>query len=102
MGISLEWVEFQRPEEFAAIFDHAHKQGIETVIVLSSPQSYHHAAEIAKMAIDAKMVTIGTFKHYAMSGFLISYASDLVDSLSAGSSLRGQDSQWRETGRSPD
>jgi putative ABC transport system substrate-binding protein len=32
------------------------------------------------MAIDAKMVTIGTFKHYAMSGFLISYASDLVDS----------------------
>jgi ABC-type uncharacterized transport system substrate-binding protein len=80
LGIGLEWVEFQRPEEFAAIFDHAHKQGIETVIVLSSPQSYHHAAEIAKMAIDAKMVTIGTFKHYSMSGFLISYASDLVDS----------------------
>ena len=59
--------------DFAAAFQAAAGGGAQLMLVLSSPSFTKHGKELAQLAIEHRLPTMFTFKHYVDEGGLMSY-----------------------------
>ena len=61
------------PYDFTAAFRSAAVRSAEMLLVLSSPAFTRYRSQIAELAIEQRLPTMFTFKHYAEAGGLMSY-----------------------------
>lgn len=61
------------PYDFSGAFQRAMVGGAQMVLVLSSPHFAEQRAQIAELAIEHRLPTMFTFRHYTEAGGLISY-----------------------------
>ena len=59
--------------DFARVFEAATKGGTQLVIVQSSPAFVKHREQLAQLAIEHRLPTMFTFRHYTDAGGLMSY-----------------------------
>jgi putative ABC transport system substrate-binding protein len=66
------------PYDFAAAFLALARDGVQVVLVLSSPLFVQQAVRIGSLAIEHRLPTIYILKHYVEAGGLISYGVDFT------------------------
>ena len=84
--------------DFAGVFEAAAKGGAQLVIVQSSPAFVKHREQLAQLAIEHRLPTMFTFRHYADAGGLMSYGV-VFPPVASNRGLRGANSERRKTGR---
>ena len=78
-GISLQSLPIQRSEDFKAAFDHAAREQLPGIIVLSSPIILGQRTQIADLALGNRQPTISLFTLFPKSGGLMAYGPNLPD-----------------------
>jgi putative ABC transport system substrate-binding protein len=67
------------PDDFKDAFDHATREHIDGVVILSSPLILERRSQIAEWAIRARLPTISLFTLFPSSGGLMAYGPNLPD-----------------------
>jgi putative ABC transport system substrate-binding protein len=62
--------------DFNAAFGNATAANVQMALILSSPAVTHHRSRIAELAIQHRLPTMFTFKHYIEAGGLMAYGVD--------------------------
>jgi putative ABC transport system substrate-binding protein len=75
LGITFRIIELSNPPDFGKAFDSALSQQVGALIVLVSPITYAHRAEIASLAIRNRLPAIAPFNEFAEEGGLLSYGA---------------------------
>jgi len=83
--------------DFAGAFEAAAKGGAQLILVQSSPLFTKHRTELAELALKHSLPTMFTFRHYVVSGGLMSYGVDFPPLWRRTAGLRGANSERRET-----
>ena len=78
LGVQLQLVEVRSPYDYNAAFKHATKKKADAMMVLASPHFYVARDQIAKLALQYKLPTIGGGDPLVRAGGLISYGPDLL------------------------
>jgi putative ABC transport system substrate-binding protein len=78
-GIILHPLPIRRPDDFRAAFDRAVREGLQGIIILSSPIILGQRTQIADLAIDHRMPTISLFTLFPKSGGLMAYGPNLPE-----------------------
>ena len=78
LGVQLQLVEVRSPYDYNAAFKHATKKKADAMMVLASPHFYVGRDQIAKLALQYKLPTIGGGDPLVRAGGLISYGPDLL------------------------
>ena len=73
LGVQLQLVEVRSPYDYNAAFKHATKKKADAMMVLASPHFYVARDQIAKLALQYKLPTIGGRDPLVRAGGLISY-----------------------------
>jgi putative ABC transport system substrate-binding protein len=76
-GVEMIAFEANSPSEYLQAFDAMHDARVEGVIIASSPVFFHDAAQLAALATERKLPTIGEWREMAGAGCLIGYGPDL-------------------------
>ncbi len=79
LGVELHDLVVAAPDELPAVFEKMAAANAEAVLVLPNPDMDEMRARIAELALGAKIASIGAFREYAESGFLLSYAASLPE-----------------------
>ena len=75
-GLSLLSLPVQRREGFKEAFDRAARERVRGVVILSSPLIFGQRAEIASLAMHARLPTISLFTLFPRAGGLMAYGPD--------------------------
>ena len=78
LGVQLQLVEVRSPYDYNAAFKHATKKKADAMMVLASPHFYVARDQIAKLALQYKLPTIGGGDPLVRAGGLISYGPNLL------------------------
>jgi len=78
-GVSVQSLPIQRTEEIEKAFDHAARQRVQGIIVLSSPLFLGQRMQIAGLALKFGLPTISLFTLFPGSGGLMAYGPNLPD-----------------------
>jgi putative ABC transport system substrate-binding protein len=76
-GVTLQSLPIKAPEDVKDSFDHAARERIEGMIVLSSPIILSQRVQIAALAIETHLPTISLFTMLPRFGILITYGPNL-------------------------
>jgi len=76
LGVQLELVEVRSPYDYNAVFKHASRKKAEAIMILASPHFYVARDQIAKLALQYRLPTIGGGDPLVRAGGLISYGPD--------------------------
>jgi putative tryptophan/tyrosine transport system substrate-binding protein len=78
-GLALHPLKLESPPyDFAAAFRSLARDGVQMLIVSSSPQFSQQNAQIARLAIEHRLPTMFILKHYVEAGGLMSYGVDFA------------------------
>jgi putative ABC transport system substrate-binding protein len=78
-GVTLQSIPIERAEELEAAFDRAVRDGVQGMVILSSPLILAQRAQIAGLALKGGLPTISLFTLFPASGALMAYGPDLTD-----------------------
>jgi putative ABC transport system substrate-binding protein len=80
LGLRLQLLELERPEDFGGAFSDMQKHRAEALIVSSSPFFYAHRAQLVELAARHRLPTVYHQSEFVVSsGGLMSYAPDFRD-----------------------
>jgi putative tryptophan/tyrosine transport system substrate-binding protein len=87
-GVSLHSAQLQNPPyDFAAAYSHLQQDGIQSLLVLSSPLFAEQREKITALAIQYRLPAIYILKHYVEAGGLMSYGVDFNPMMRRAASL---------------
>jgi putative ABC transport system substrate-binding protein len=78
-GVPLHSLPIRRPDDFKDAFDHAAREQIDGVVILSSPLILERRSQIVEWAINARLPTISLVTLFPSSGGLMAYGPSLPD-----------------------
>ena len=78
-GVTLQSLPIQRPEDSKEAFDRAAREGVDGMIVLSSPIILGQRSQISALALATHLPTISLFTLFPRSGALMAYGPNLPD-----------------------
>jgi putative tryptophan/tyrosine transport system substrate-binding protein len=78
-GVTLRSLAIQRVEEVKDAFDHAAREGLHGVVILSSPLIHAQRAHITSLALQMRLPTISLFTSFPRSGGLMAYGPNLPE-----------------------
>ena len=76
LNLQVQAIKVDPSYDFDAAFEIAAKGGAQLVMVQSSPSFTKHKRELAELAIEHRLPTMFTFRHYVDDGGLMSYGVD--------------------------
>jgi putative tryptophan/tyrosine transport system substrate-binding protein len=79
LNVSLEVVDFQRPEDIDSVFATMISKRAEALLVVGGPLNYLLRREIADAALKHRLPTMANVTQFAQAGMLMSYGPDLED-----------------------
>jgi putative tryptophan/tyrosine transport system substrate-binding protein len=79
LGLDLRVIEVRSAAEFEAAFATAAREGAHALYVSQNPFFFAQRAEIAAMALRARLPAVDGYREFAVAGGLISYATSLPD-----------------------
>ena len=79
MGVDLQLVEVDGPDDFEAAFAAMTRQGVGALLVSFSPFLGAHSAQIADLAVKSRLPAIAGGRSFAEQGLLLSYSSSPAD-----------------------
>ena len=79
LNVSLEVVDFQRPEDIDSAFATMISKRVEALLVVGGPLNYLLRQEIAAAALKHRLPTMANVTQFAQAGMLMSYGPDLED-----------------------
>src|SRR5262245_21398654 len=78
-GVTLHSLPIRGPDDFKSAFDHAAREQIDGVVILSSPLILERRSQIIEWAIKARLPTISLVTLFPSSGGLMAYGPSLPD-----------------------
>jgi putative ABC transport system substrate-binding protein len=78
-GVTLHSLPIMGPDDFNGAFDHAAREQIDGVVILSSPLILERRSQIVDWAIKARLPSISLFTLFPSSGGLMAYGPSLPD-----------------------
>jgi len=80
LPIAVSLLEFGAKEaDYRHAIDGLSGQGANGLMVVDSPETFRNSGLIARLAVDAKLPSIGAFREYVEGGGLMAYSFDLID-----------------------
>jgi putative tryptophan/tyrosine transport system substrate-binding protein len=79
LGLELRVIEVRAADEFEAAFTTAAREGAQALYVSQNPFFFARRAQIATMALRARLPTVDGYREFAVAGGSISYATSLPD-----------------------
>jgi ABC-type uncharacterized transport system substrate-binding protein len=79
LGLELQLLSVDRPEEFHGAFQAAKKAGAEGLIVLSSPFFFTQRRQLLDLAAQDRLIAVWEHRDFADAGGLLSYGPNLMD-----------------------
>lgn len=78
LGVQIEPLAMQRPEDLSDMFETAKKQRVEAVMVLGTPILFPHQRRIAELATAARLPTMSPWRQLPEAGGLLSYGPNIL------------------------
>jgi putative tryptophan/tyrosine transport system substrate-binding protein len=79
LGITLQFLEARKPDEFASAFDTARREGAGALLILPSVVFFLHLKQLAALAVQHRLPAIYSRPRFAQEGGLLTYGpSDLA------------------------
>jgi putative ABC transport system substrate-binding protein len=79
LGVQLQALKVQRPDEFEQAFDAALRERANALIVLPSPLTNRHARRIVTLAAKSRLPAMYALKEYVKMGGLMAYGPSIPD-----------------------
>src|SRR2546430_3367680 len=79
LSLELRVIEVRSADEFEAAFAIAAREGVQGLYVSQNPFFFARRAQIAAMALRARLPAVDGYREFAVAGGLISYATSLPD-----------------------
>ena len=79
LSLELRVIEVHAADEFEAAFASAAREGVQGLYVSQNPFFFARRAQIAAMALRARLPAVDGYREFAVAGGLISYATSLPD-----------------------
>jgi putative ABC transport system substrate-binding protein len=79
LNVSLDVVDFQRPEDIDSVFATMISKQAEALLVVGGPLNYLLRHELADAALKHRLPTMANVTQFAQAGMLMSYGPDLED-----------------------
>jgi putative ABC transport system substrate-binding protein len=78
LGVRLKIIEVRGPQDLEAAFRAAKRSKASAVMLVATPIWYVHSAQVAALALDARLPMVSPFHSSVESGALMSYGHDVV------------------------
>ena len=79
LGLQLQVLEVQRPEELAGAFTAMTREHAGAVLLPGDSLFFHHGTQIADLALKSRLPALFTPREFAEAGGLLAYGADLGD-----------------------
>src|SRR5215472_1259757 len=79
LGIEVQSLEVQGPDDFDGAFDTARKQRPDALITVEDPLTFSHQKRIADFATGQQLPSLHGIREFAAAGGLMSYGANLAD-----------------------
>jgi ABC-type uncharacterized transport system substrate-binding protein len=79
-GVTLQVVEVRKPDDFAGAFAALGKR-TQALVILPSPMTWAHSAELAQLAMSYRLVAASMAPEFSASGGALTYGPDLASAL---------------------
>lgn len=79
LGLAVQLLETRDPVQLDAAFATAKREGLQGLVLGTGPLLVSERGKLARLALDARLPMIGSFRDYAVVGALASYGANLSD-----------------------
>jgi putative tryptophan/tyrosine transport system substrate-binding protein len=79
LGLTLLPIEIRTPEDIESAFGAMTRDGVDAVLLLSSPLTFPNRARLAELALMARLPMLVPLREYVEAGFLLSYGPSYAE-----------------------